>query len=159
MIQDLGLRRFEAIISALLHEEDTIRRLSPKGEDFGSVVPEEAKGLLKTMKDLYTKCRPPQKDLCLSYRDAVAEVRRNNNIKIEDKDILFGLIGAFIIANLRELESIRHRLDSFTFKGKLESLRGGNNALCQEMSEGEIRDNFVRCAGALIRRHSSFGQD
>jgi hypothetical protein len=153
LFAELGYRRAEALALALLHEQETMDRigLSRKRSSSGEL-PKELVALLGKMAQLYASCGGKRKPPALSYREAVVQVA---GWEASDREVFLHLMAALVIANLRELETVRHRLARGAFEAKFDSLRWGYEALREEMPEGSSRESFIRCAGDLVQRYSA----
>jgi hypothetical protein len=68
-----------------------------------------------------------------------------------EREPLFYIMSALIIANLNELYAIRPRLDPTVFQAKFAALRRGYLAL-MDMGPGEVREALEWRVGAMIHR-------
>ena len=156
---ELRCPEYHAIAASLLHEKCTISRMNgarliTSNADETPLL-DSVMELLHQVDVLYTQCgtKAPKNTFAVAYREAVALISRGgpaNEIDkkwtIHQRSTLFYLMSAFIVANLRELAAVRHRLLPESFKAKRAQLRLGYLALMDTLPP-ELRSRLACCVG------------
>lgn len=156
---ELTCTEYHAIAASLLHEKCTIDkitgpvRITSNADEQALLGP--VKRLLRQIDLLYERCGviAPRGTFAVAYREAVAMISRGGPADetgtkwdAHDRRTLFYLMSAFIVANFRELATVRHRLRPESFKAKRAQLRLGYHALMDTMPP-ELRSKLACCIG------------